>query len=398
VSAPTPDAGPGEAVSAAGRTSLFWRLLPSYLLVIVVAAAAAFLVGEALAPFFLRHHMDEMMAALGNRGTMGMSGGLNGMGVDLNEAYRRALTQSLTWASLLAALAATGVALYVTGRIVTPLRDMTRASERIAGGRYGDRLDPSAPGEVGELAAAFNRMADTLQRSEERRVELLADVAHEFRTPLSNLRGYVEGLEDGVFEDATGVFEASRRQLDRLAHLVDDLSLLSRVETGQLELEPAPVDARSLLDASVAAFAPEAERRGVHLEVRAPQPSPWVHADRERSLQVLSNLIGNALRYTPGGGAVTLEVSPPAQGEVRFAIRDTGPGIAPEDLPNVFKRFYRGDKARSPHSGGSGIGLTIARQLVERQGGTIAVVSPPGEGATFTFSLPQAREANGASS
>ncbi|MEJ2292365.1 MAG: HAMP domain-containing sensor histidine kinase [Deinococcales bacterium] len=398
MNAPTPDEGARGAVPTPARGSLFWRLLPSYLLVIVVAAAAAFLVGETLAPFFLRHHMDEMMAALGSRGSMGMGGGLAGMGVDLSEAYRRALTQSLTWASLLAALAATGVALYVTGRIVTPLRDMTRASERIAGGRYGDRLDPHAPGEVGELAAAFNRMADTLQRSEERRVELLADVAHEFRTPLSNLRGYVEGLEDGVFDNAAGVFEASRRQLDRLTHLVDDLSLLSRVETGQLELELAPVDARSLVDASAAAFLPEAGRRGIRLEAVAPHTALWVHADRERTLQVLSNLIGNALRYTPRGGSVRLEVAPASRSEVRFAVRDTGPGIAPEDLPNVFKRFYRGDKARSPHAGGSGIGLTLARQLVERQGGTISVVSPRGEGATFTFTLPQAREARGTSS
>ena len=379
--------------SAGARTSLFWRLLPSYLLVIAVAAAAAFLVGEALAPYFLRHHMDAMMRGMGSG--MGMVGSTSGsagvaaLGADLDQAYRRALSESIAWAALAAALVAAGVALFVTARIVTPLRDMTRASERIAGGRYGDRLDPRAPGEVGELATAFNRMADTLQRSEERRVELLADVAHEFRTPLSNLRGYVEGLQDGVFEDESTVLDASRRQLDRLGHLVDDLSLLSRVETGQLELDVEPIEALALAQATAASFLPDAERAGVRLEVLARAQASVVRADRERSLQVLANLVGNALRYTPGGGRVTIEVAAPAHGFVLFAVRDTGPGVPPEDLPNVFKRFYRGDKARSPHAGGSGIGLTIARQLVELQGGEIGVTSPPGEGATFQFTLPQ---------
>lgn len=369
------------------RSGLFWRLLPSYLLVILVAAAAAFLVGEALAPFFLRHHMNAMTAAMAGRG-----GSLAGMSSDLSEAYRRALSQSIGWAALVAAAVSAGVALFVTTRIVTPLRDLTRASERIAGGRYSDRLDERGPGEIGELAAAFNRMADTLQHSEERRVELLADVAHEFRTPLSNLRGYVEGLEDGVFDESASVFEAFHRQLERLAHLVDDLSLLSRVETGQLELGPEPLDAGELARAAAAPFQPDAERRGIDLRVQAAGPSTRALADRERTLQVLANLLGNAMRYTPTGGTVTLEVAPDGRDAVRFSVSDTGPGVAPEDLPNVFKRFYRGDKARSPHAGGSGIGLTIARQLVERQGGAIAVSSPPGQGATFSFTLPRAGE------
>lgn len=378
-----PDAG-------ARPSGLFWRLFPTYLLVIAVAAVAALLVGQALAPFFLQQRMDAMMAGAG-----GMGAGMTGMTVDLSDAYRRALTQSLEWASLVAAVAAAAVALVVTTRIVTPLRHMTRASERIAGGRYGDRLDPRAPGEIGELAGAFNRMADTLQRSEERRVELLADVAHEFRTPLSNLRGYVEGLEDGVFEDEAGVFEAFHRQLERLGHLVDDLSLLSRVETGQLELRLEPLDARALVEAAVAPFRPEAERTGVRLAINTPSPAPWLRADRERTLQVLANLLGNALRYTPGGGGIEVEVAAPRLGMVRFAVSDGGPGVAPEDRPNVFKRFYRGDKARSPHAGGSGIGLTIARQLVERQGGEIGLTSPSGQGATFFFTLPEAAPASG---
>ncbi len=372
-------------------SSLFWRLLPTYLAVIAVGAVAAVVVGQALAPYFLKHSMDSMMGPVGTSGMGGgMAGSMGGMTVDLDAAYRRALTQSLAWASVVATLVAAAVALVVTSRIVAPLRAMTRASERIADGRYGDRLDARAPGEVGELAGAFNRMADTLQRSEERRVELLADVAHEFRTPLSNLRGYVEGLEDGVFEDRATVYQAFDRQLDRLGHLVDDLSLLSRVETGQIALDLRSIDTADLVEAALAPFRPDAERRGVHLSAVTPDPAPWVRADRERTLQVLTNLLGNALRFTPDGGRVRVTVSPTHHDAVRVSVADDGPGIAPEDLPNVFKRFYRGDKARSPHAGGSGIGLTIARQLVERQGGEIGVTSQPGEGATFAFTLPAA--------
>ena len=184
-----------SAVAPQREPSLYWRLLPSYLLVVVVAAGTALLAGEALAPFFLQRHLDTMMETLHAHGDQT----LDAMADDLEAGFRRALTQSLLWALAVSALAASLVGLYVTRRVVRPLRALTRASRRIAGGRYSQRLDGRAPGEIGELAAAFNTMAEALERSEERRVQLVADLAHEFRTPLSNLRGYLEGLEDGVF-------------------------------------------------------------------------------------------------------------------------------------------------------------------------------------------------------
>jgi signal transduction histidine kinase len=278
---------------------------------------------------------------------------------------------------------------------VIMLTARTEEGDRIAGLEAGADdyvAKPFSPRELSARVRAVLRRAPAGEEDPRTAIEvagLRIDVAHEFRTPPSNLRGYVEGLQDGVFEDQAPVLDASWRQLDRLGHLVDDLSLLLRVETGQLELHVAPIEALELAQATVASFAPDAERAGVRLEVDVRAPDTVVRADRERSLQVLANLVGNALRYTPGGGSVTIEVGAPAHGFVRFAVRDTGPGVAPEDLPNVFKRFYRGDKARSPHAGGSGIGLTIARQVVERQGGEIGVTSPPGEGATFHSTLPE---------
>lgn len=364
--------------------SLYWRLLPSYLLVVAVAAGTALLAGEALAPFFLQRHVDAMMETLHAQGDQT----LDVMADDLEAGFRRALTQSLLWALVVSALAASLVGLYVTRRVVRPLRALTRASRRIAGGRYRQRLDGRAPGEIGELAAAFNTMAEALERSEERRVQLVADLAHEFRTPLSNLRGYLEGLEDGVFS-ADELAEPARRQVERLERLADDLSLLSRVETGQLELQLATVAAAALLMAAADAFRPRFEAKGVALNVPPVPSGLTVWADEERTGQVLGNLIANALRFTPQGGSVTLTAAPIAGGRVRFDVSDTGVGIPPEQLALVFNRFYRGDEARAQRDGsGSGIGLTLAKQLVERQGGEIGVSSRPGEGSSFWLTLP----------
>jgi len=369
-------------VSRPPRSSLYWRLLPSYLLVVVVALGTMFLAGEALAPFFLQRHVDAMMETLHAHGNQT----LDAMADDLEVGFRRALTQSLLWALVASGVAASVVGLYVTRRVVRPLRALTRASGRIAGGRYSQRLTQRAPGEIGELAAAFNTMAATLEKSEERRVQLMADVAHEFRTPLSNLRGYLEGLEDGVFAPEE-LAAPARRQLQRLERLADDLSLLSRVETGQVDLHPGEEDASDLLNAVADAFGPRFEAKTVTLGVVA-EPGVRVWADAERTEQVLTNLVTNALRFTPAGGSVTLAASAD-EGRVRFEVRDTGVGIPEEQLGVVFNRFFRGDQARArQEDGGSGIGLTLAKQLVERQGGDIGVSSGVGQGSTFWFTLP----------
>ncbi len=363
--------------------SLYWRFLPSYLLVVLVAAVTTFVAGEVVGTYFIDRHVDEMVRSLHSH----TGEPIDAMAADLESSYRQALTQSLLWAVAAAALAAGLVGLYVTRRIVRPLRALTRASHRIAGGSYGQRLDTGAPGEIGELAGAFNIMAETLEQSEELRVQLLADVAHEFRTPLSNLRGYLEGLEDGVFDPRESQAPL-QRQVGRLERLVNDLSLLSRVETGNLDLHARPVNANGLLSEAAAEFSPRFAGKGVSLTVQPLDRALLVEADAERTLQVLSNLLANALRFTPAGGQVEL-VALAERAGVRFEVRDTGPGVPAGQEALLFRRFYRADPARGREGGsGSGIGLTLAKQLVERQGGEIGVVSESGKGSTFWFTLP----------
>lgn len=376
------------------RDSIFLRLLASHLLVVAVGAGGIFLAGEALSPLVIDRHVRQMVTFLHTH----MDRPLAALSQDLEVSYRRALTQSIGWSVALAALAGVAVAWFVTRRIVKPLRSLTLASRRIAGGRYAQRLDAGAPGEIGELAAAFNRMAETLQHSEEQRVKLLSDVAHEFRTPLSNLRGYLEGLEDGVF-GPKDVAEPTRRQIARLEHLVDDLSLLSRVETGQVPLVVEPVAAAEILEAAAEAFRPRFAARDVDLVVDPTEADLTVLADGERVQQVLGNLLANALRFSPARGRVRLgarwagsqHLGRAHRPSVRFEVQDDGPGVAPGEREAIFRRFYRGDTSRGrDDGGGSGIGLTLAKELIERQDGEIGVDSTEGEGSSFWFVLPGA--------
>lgn len=338
-------------------------------------------------PILLAHHIRDMQAAMTSvtPQTFGAA-----MASDLGDAYRRALNQSMLWGLLISAGIASGVGLFVTSRIVAPLKSIQRASQRIAAGRYQDRLDAQAPGEVGDLAGSFNAMAETLEQTERRRVELLASVAHEFKTPLSSLHGYLDGLEDGVFQADLETLTACQRQVGRLERLVADLSLLSRVETGQEQFVKKPVPVHDLLGRASGTFRPQFEGRKVTLVVES-VPLAWcVLADVDRTDQVLSNLIGNALHHTPTGGTVKLSMREHGHAEIVFEVRDTGAGVAAEDLPHLFTRFYRGDKARQyGQGGGSGIGLTIAKHYVEAQGGQLEAREETGWGGVFTFSLPR---------
>jgi len=364
-----------------GRDSLLLRLLASHLLVVLVGAAGIILASEALAPLVIDRHVQEMVASLHAH----MGEPIATLSEDLASSYRRALTQAIGLSVGLAAIAGVAVAWYMTRRIVRPLRSLTSASRRIAGGRYAQRLDADAPGEIGELAEAFNRMAATLEHR-----------AHEFRTPLSNLRGYLEGLEDGVF-GAGDVAEPTRRQVERLQRLVDDLSLLSRVETGQVPLVMEPLVARDVLGAAAEAFRPRFDAHDVRLVLEPVAANLEVLADHERVQQVLGNLLANALRFSPAEGVVRLRaVAMPPTGHrdgaspgVRFEVQDDGPGIPAEERDAIFRRFYRGDTSRGRDDGaGSGIGLTLAKELVERQDGEIGVDSVVDAGSTFWFVLP----------
>ncbi len=271
---------------------------------------------------------------------------------------------------------------------------MMQASQRIAEGRYDERVTVNgklASGEVDELdqlALSFNRMADTLEQTEAMRRQLIGDVAHELRTPLTTIEGYMEGLIDGVLPANEATYQEVHREADRLKRLVNDLQELSRVEAKAYELRPQPVSIAALIETLVKRLEMQFADKGVALEIDLPDDLPQVNVDEDRIGQVLLNLTGNALQYTPEGGQVTLSAGVIENG-VQISVADTGSGIPVEHLPHIFTRFYRVDKSRSRAWGGSGIGLTIAKHLVEAHGGSIWVTSEgAGMGSTFTFSLP----------
>lgn len=365
--------------------NLFWRLFISYAFIITLGVLTLYLASEVFAPLFLDHHIRQMREMM--RGMLGAPM-VEAMEADLSNAYRRALNQSLLWGGLVSVAVAGMMSVFVTYQLVSPIRAMQRASRRIAAGQYSQRLDEAAPGEVGALAQAFNAMAAALESSEARRVELLHNVAHEFRTPLTSLRGYLEGLEDGLFAADEATITASKRQVARLMRLVEDLSLLSRVEAGQETVKPEAVKVASLLAQAAVAFRPQFAAKQVALVLPA-IPDTWqVRADPQRTQQVLSNLIANALRHTPTGGEVRLAAQLHVQ-DVLVSVADNGEGIPGEALSHIFTRFYRVDPARpSQADAGSGIGLTIAKHFVEAQGGAIGAESKLGQGSRFWFTLP----------
>ncbi len=361
------------------------KLLLSYLLVVGVGLATLFLGVSFLAPTFFERSMVGMMGG----STYGMMGRMSqAMEEDVARSFRAAMTSSLVLATVAALLAAVAASLLFSQRIVAPVRRMARASHRIAAGHYAERVPEGGADELAELGESFNQMAASLEEVERRRLSLIGDVAHELRTPLSTIEGYAEGLLDGVMEATPETFALIHREAGRLRRLVDDLQELSRAEARQLTLHPRPVAPRHLVEAAVARLRPQFEEKGLGLTVEVSEKLREVLADEDRAAQVLTNLLGNALRYTPSGGNVTVRARV-LDGQVEFVVSDTGLGIAPEHLPHLFERFYRVDRSRSRAAGGSGIGLTIAKHLVEAHGGSIRAESPgPGQGSTFSFTLP----------
>jgi len=297
-----------------------------------------------------------------------------------------ALKQFLTTLGLVV-VAGLLVGATLSRRITRPLQDFADATTQIADGHLSARVEHEYPGELGDLAISFNAMASELQRSDELRRNMTADVAHELRTPLSVIRGKLEGILDGVYPATEDYIVPILEETEILTHLVEDLRVLALAEARQLSLDLRPTDIGHLLRDAQVNFGPLAEDRGVFMVLDVPANLPSVSADRQRLSQVLANLITNALRHTPSGGTVTLAGSA-SDGHVVIEVKDTGAGIAAEDLDHVFGRFWRGERSRSRESGGSGLGLAIARELVLLHGGAIEVESALGCGSVFRCRLP----------
>ena len=370
------------------RRHLSLKLLLSYLVIIIVGVAVLATAAELAVPTAFERHMATMAETMGGMSMM--------MELDFFSSFRNAVTEAVLLAGSAAFVAAVLLSIIVSRRVVLPVQEMQAASQRIADGHYGERV--GMPGranredldELGRLALSFNRMATQLQQTEALRLELIGNVAHELRTPLASIKGYMEGLIDGVLPSEATTFQQVHREADRLQRLVHDLQELSRFESGAYELDLRPTAPQRLIDGVVRRLGLQFEDKDVALEIDVPADLPPIRVDEDRIGQVLLNLIGNALQYTPSGGRVCLSAR--TEGDrVRFSVEDTGVGIPPEHLLHIFERFYRVDKSRSRAGGGSGIGLTIARHLVEAHDGQIQAASDgPGQGSTFSFTLPTA--------
>jgi signal transduction histidine kinase len=332
-------------------------------------------------------------------------------------AFLRGVYLIVVIGTLVAVVGAFVVGLLISGRVTRPLRAFTDAAQRLALGAHHEPLTAPPDVELAELAQAFNTMAAELEHQQQLRRQLVADIAHELRTPLSVLRLQLESMEDGIEQPTPPMLASLTEEVGLLSRLVDDLRLLSLVDAGQLSLAIAEVDAHAALERALATAAPRARQLGIDLRAERPPAPLLVAADPQRLAQILGNLIENALRYTSAGGQVrvclrigtaeqilhnhagstaapaetrrpALPAQPPAY--AIFEIVDTGPGIAPDELPQIFERFYRTDKARSRETGGSGLGLVIVQRLVEMQNGHIWVTSALGSGTTFHVALPAA--------
>lgn len=301
-------------------------------------------------------------------------------------AFADAMRRTLAGATVIAVVTATIVSLAVAARIADPIARLAGAARRIARGHYAERVPVDATDEIGELAASFNEMAGSLEATERRRVQLVGDVAHELRTPLATLDGYLEGLQDGVIAPTDETWRLLRGETARLTRLVSDLSELWRAEARQLPLRMETVDAAAVCREVVGGFSPLAESRGIRIAVEADGPAiAW--ADRDRLAQVVSNYVANAVRYAPDGSTVIVNAGSTA-GRTRVRVSDEGPGLRPDQLEAVFERFYRVDPSRSRALGGSGIGLAIVRALTGAMDGRAwAQSAGPGRGASFYVEL-----------
>ena len=380
------------------RERISAKLFLSYFAVLLVGAVVLLLTVILTAPAAYNRHMmqDGVMTIDGTLvpgpGMMIGQGPGFGRGFVQPQAFvnfRAGVLDALGYAVLAAVLVAVVVSILFSRSIVAPLRAMMSASQRIADGRYDERVSVSGSDELAQLAERFNRMAEQLERTETMRRQLIGDVSHELRTPLTAIGGYMEGLTDGVLPATPETFEQVRVEASRLSRLVDDLQELSRVEAGSYRLDVHPVTLSTLLETTVKRLSHQFDEKQVTLTRRLSPDLPPVLADEDRITQVLTNLLGNALAYTPAGGVVT--VSAVKNGDkMLVSVKDNGLGIPAESLTHIFDRFYRVDKSRSRAAGGgSGIGLTIAKALVEAHGGRICAESPgEGQGSSFSFTLP----------
>ncbi len=302
----------------------------------------------------------------------------------------QAVNRFLLWGALLAAAVALLITFFLSRRISAPVKALILAARQLGQGDLSQRVKSEDKGEIGELARAFNTMAENLERNEMLRRNMIADIAHELRTPLSNLRGYLEAMEDGVVKPHPEAIRSLHEEANLLSRLVDDLQELSLAEAGELKLNYQPEDISELVKQTVALRQDQMMAKGISVSVELAEKLTPVNIDSRRISQVMLNLLDNAITHTPKGGTITIAARQ-SDDWTEISVKDTGEGIPADDLPNIFERFYRVDKSRARATGGVGLGLAIAKSLVEAHKGKITVESEPGKGSCFSFTIPVAK-------
>lgn len=355
------------------------RLFLSHLVVMIVGLFSLVIISKVSSPRFFVLHLET----LESRGVR-----LIHMRRELVQGFETAWRRGTVWSVLVGSTAAGGLSYWVSKRIMLRLTEMEQITQKFAAGQLEARLPLSDIPELHRLGASFNQMAASLEGVEARRRELIGDMTHELRTPLTVVRGYLEELADGEIEPSPEIYRKLAQETRRLERLVNDLQELSKAEAGYLPINIQPVNLLPLLESLVEKFSDQLLEDGPVLHCECPSTLPLVLADIDRTEQILVNLLGNAVRYTTEG-KIIIRVWAEAN-RLWIAVIDTGIGIAAQDLNHVFERFWRTDHSRDRHSGGTGIGLTITRRLVELQGGQIFVESELGIGSTFRFFLPLA--------
>jgi histidine kinase len=373
------------------------KLFLSYFVVILVGMSVIGITANLTTPgayarHFLSSTSEQQTGGMGQGKGQGLGQGQGqGQGQGFYQNFRNSFNEALLIAVLAASIVALAVSYVFSRNILAPVQVMKNASQRIAEGHYDERVEINGKDELHQLAESFNKMAGQLEQVETMRRRLIGDVAHELRTPLTSIKGSAEGLMDGVLPASTETYSQIHAEAERLSRLVDDLQELSRVEARAVQLDICSSDATALVQTVTKRLRHQFDEKQVILTLSLPHDPVLVLADEDRIIQVLTNLIGNALQYTPPDGTVTVSVERDKT-EARFFVRDTGYGIPAEHLVHIFDRFYRVDKSRSRAHGGSGIGLTIVKHLVEAHGGEIRAESAgENKGSVFIFTLPLAK-------
>jgi signal transduction histidine kinase len=297
------------------------------------------------------------------------------------------INRYLIWGGVIAIALAVIISFIISRGILSPIRALSGSARKLGNGDFSARVKVKDRGEVGQLARTFNSMANDIERTEKLRRNMVAEVAHEIRTPLSNIAGYLEAIRDDVIKPEPAVISSLSEEVELLSRLVNDLQVLALADAGELTLVRQPEDITQLIDQSLKAVQIKASEKQLQISSTLAPGLPAVNIDFHRISQVLHNLLANAITHTPAGGQITVSAAMAGQ-FVEVSVADSGEGIPAEDLPLIFERFYRVDKSRSRPGGGSGLGLTIAKRMVEAHGGTISVSSQPGKGSRFTFGVP----------